>query len=308
MKFTIFTGCYNSSNFIERVFKSIKNQIYKDFEWIVIDDASKDNTVKLLQQFKKENSDLDMKIIVLDKNVGVAENRRKAINMAIGDLFVTWDHDDEQLPNQLLVFKDAWSKFGNHNVANVFAFCCDQNNNLRGEKFPKGDHVSNYFKYYKKYFMSNIVKQEKHVCTSVSILKNQVNYKFLEGYSPNGEILWAKIALDYDSIFVNTPVRIYYIEDSSSNNMSSVSRSEAADNIYRVKNIWVNHFIKKMTSEPLLILRLYFAQAFYGFLSKRSLIKIVNDTKGNINKFMILIVSIPARLLLLKMQITNKGL
>ena len=308
MKFTIFTGCYNSSNFIERVFKSLKAQEYKNFEWIVIDDASQDNTVELLYQFKDKNPVLDIKIIELKENIGVAENRRTAINMAKGDFFVTWDHDDEQLPNQLSLFYNNWKKFGTKKVANLFGFCQDQDGKIRGKLFPKGTHVSNYFTYYRKYFMSNIVKQEKHVCTLVSVLKSHINYIFPEGYRPNGEILWAKIALEYDSIFINEVVRTYYIEDSIQNNMSSVSRSKSANTIYKMKNVWVNHFIKKIKHEPTLVLRIIFAQIFYGFLSNRSLIKISKDVNSTTNKFMIFCMAIPAKVLLWKMKISRKGL
>lgn len=308
MKFTIFTGSYNSSKFIDRVFKSLKSQTYQNFEWIVIDDASKDDTVSILTEFKNENPELDIKLIALEKNRSVGVNRRHAIKIAEGDLFVTWDHDDEQLPNQLEIFKNAWKSFGSQSVANIFAFCVDQNNNYRGDKFPKGDHVDNYFTYYKKYFMSNIVKQEKHVCTSIKILKKYIDYEFPEGYKLNGEIMWAKLALEYDSIFINTAVRKYYIEASNSNNMSSATRTQAASNIYKMKSIWVNHFLVKMKHEPLLVLRLYFAKVFYGFLSKKSLFKIIGNTNGIFSKIIILFMSIPARLLLIKMKITKKGL
>ena len=308
MKFTIFTGCYNSSNFIDRVFKSLKSQEYKNFEWIVIDDASKDDTVKLLYQFKNKNPTIDIKIIELKKNVGVAENRRRAINMANGDFFITWDHDDIQLPNQLAIFLENWNKLKTEKVANIFGFCQDQNGVILGEQYPNGNHVSNYFIHYRKYFMTNIVKQEKHVCTLVNILKKHINYTYPEGYKPNGEILWAKIALEYNSIFINDPVREYYIEDSNPNNMSSATRSEGAENIYKTKNIWVNHFIKRMGHEPKLVLRLIFAQTFYGFLSNRTLLSIIKDVNSIINKAIIFMMAVPAKLLLWKMKNSTKGL
>ena len=307
MKFTIFTGCYNSSNFIERVFNSLKGQEYKNFEWIVIDDASKDYTVKLLHQFKEENPKIDIKIIEQKKNVGVAENRRKAINMATGDFFITWDHDDVQLPNQLATFLENWKKFGNKNVANIFGFCQDQHGKILGRQYPNGNHVSNYFTHYRKYFMTNVVKQEKHVCTLVNVLKKYVNFTYPEGYKPNGEILWATIALEYDSIFINNAVREYYIEDSNPNNLSSATRSEVADNIYKMKNIWVNHFIKKIRHEPTLVLRLIFAQVFYGFLSNKSLKQIISDVDNITNKTIIFLFAIPAKLILWKMKRSNKG-
>ena len=98
MTFTVFTGCYNSANFLHRVFKSLLNQTYKDFEWIVVDDASKDNTAELLDDFKEKHPEYRITIIKRKSNRGVAANRRKAISLAKGKYFVTWDHDDEQVP------------------------------------------------------------------------------------------------------------------------------------------------------------------------------------------------------------------
>ena len=48
-KFTVFTPCYNSQNIITRLFNSLQKQTLKDFEWIVLDDCSKDKTIEVLE-------------------------------------------------------------------------------------------------------------------------------------------------------------------------------------------------------------------------------------------------------------------
>ena len=59
-KFSICTPCFNSEKTIERVYESIKNLTYKDFEWIIVNDASSDNTFEIIQEIiSKSNVDID---------------------------------------------------------------------------------------------------------------------------------------------------------------------------------------------------------------------------------------------------------
>lgn len=302
MKFTIFTGCYNSSGFIHRVFKSLKDQTYKDFEWIVIDDASKDNTVELINIFIKDNPEIDIKFIALKENLGVAQNRRRAIQMANGDYFVTWDHDDEQLPEQLSIFKQVWDEYDAADIANIFSFCMSKEGLVLGGKFPMDRQVSNYFRYYQRFFMTNKVKQEKHVCTKVKIIQQYIDFKFDEGRIIDGEMLWAKIATKYRSVFINDVLRVYYIEDSNKNNMSSKTRSQMANSVYYQKTIWVNNFYKYLRHEPLLQLRLLFSKVLYGTLSGHGLAGIIKSTKGLFKKTIVLSMFLPAKVLSWKLK------
>nr|WP_302487022.1 glycosyltransferase family A protein [uncultured Megamonas sp.] len=52
---TIFTPTYNRSNLLLHLYKSLCEQINKDFLWLIIDDGSKDNTKELVDIWKKEN-------------------------------------------------------------------------------------------------------------------------------------------------------------------------------------------------------------------------------------------------------------
>ena len=52
---TIFTPTYNKSNLLLHLYKSLCEQINKDFLWLIIDDGSKDNTKELVDIWKEEN-------------------------------------------------------------------------------------------------------------------------------------------------------------------------------------------------------------------------------------------------------------
>ena len=89
MKFTIFTPCFNSSNFIERTYQSLLKQTFTDFEWLVIDDCSSDDTYKLLRSFKKEN-EVNISLHKNEENLMLARTCNKAVEIARGEFLYSW--------------------------------------------------------------------------------------------------------------------------------------------------------------------------------------------------------------------------
>lgn len=65
-KVSILMTCYNASKFIEQSIKSIKNQTYKNWELVIIDDLSTDKTIKIIKKF----NDKRIKIFYLKKHIG----------------------------------------------------------------------------------------------------------------------------------------------------------------------------------------------------------------------------------------------
>ena len=54
-KFTVFTPTYNRAGLLTELYESLKIQTYKNFEWLIIDDGSVDNTEETVKEFQKEN-------------------------------------------------------------------------------------------------------------------------------------------------------------------------------------------------------------------------------------------------------------
>ena len=53
-KFTIFTPVYNRADVLYRVWDSIQSQTFRDFEWVVVDDGSSDNSVEVIREYEKK--------------------------------------------------------------------------------------------------------------------------------------------------------------------------------------------------------------------------------------------------------------
>lgn len=97
MKISIITVCYNSSKTIERTFKSIKDQTYKDIEYIVVDGGSKDKTLNIVKQYEDL---IDEWISESDK--GLYDAMNKGIKMATGDIIGILNSDDILYDNHVL--------------------------------------------------------------------------------------------------------------------------------------------------------------------------------------------------------------
>lgn len=94
---SIITACYNSEKYIEETIESVLNQTYIDWEWIIVDDCSKDDSVKIIEKYEDDRINL----IVLNENAGAAEARNVGIKKAKGRYITFIDSDDVWLPNFL---------------------------------------------------------------------------------------------------------------------------------------------------------------------------------------------------------------
>ncbi len=103
---------YNRAHLIGRAIQSVLNQTYQDFEIIVVDDGSTDNTEEVMKRFNDER----IKYIKHEQNKGEAAARNTGIKIARGEYIAFQDSDDEWLPEklekQIKVFENASSKVG----------------------------------------------------------------------------------------------------------------------------------------------------------------------------------------------------
>ena len=89
MKISIITICFNSSKTIEKTFQSIKNQLYQNIEYIVVDGGSSDDTLKIIKNY---NSCISNYISESDK--GLYDAMNKGIALATGDIIGILNSDD----------------------------------------------------------------------------------------------------------------------------------------------------------------------------------------------------------------------
>ena len=99
MTITVFTPTYNRAHTILRLYNSLLRQTYKDFEWLVIDDGSTDDTGNLFRELIFEHK-LNIRYYKVE-NGGKHRAINKALNLADGDIFFIVDSDDYLVDNAL---------------------------------------------------------------------------------------------------------------------------------------------------------------------------------------------------------------
>ena len=94
---SIIIPTYNREQLLGRAIKSVLAQTYQDFELIIVDDGSTDNTERLVKSFNSEKT----RYIRHRKNKGPAAARNTGIRSAKGDYIAFQDSDDEWMPEKL---------------------------------------------------------------------------------------------------------------------------------------------------------------------------------------------------------------
>lgn len=163
---TIFTPTYNRGNLLERVYDSLKAQTVSDFEWLIVDDGSSDNTEEIVKEWIDEAI---IKIRYIKKENG---GKHTAFNLgvqnALGELFFCLDSDDFITETCVEDIQKAWNGKKNDNVAGIIGMKTDTEGKLLSDGFPKGiefsktnELVRNYHCYGEKsmVYMTEILKQ-----------------------------------------------------------------------------------------------------------------------------------------------------
>ncbi len=96
--FSIIIPSYNRAYLIEKTLDSLFNQTFQDFEIIVVDNKSTDNTVEVLEKYVKDNR---IRLFVQDKNYERARSRNKGFDEAKGKFVTLLDSDDILYPSCL---------------------------------------------------------------------------------------------------------------------------------------------------------------------------------------------------------------
>lgn len=129
MKFSIIVPTYNREKYIAKCIDSVLNQTYNNFELIIVDDGSTDNTAKIVRSYK------DPRIMyVKNQNHGISYSRNFGIDKASGEYIIFLDSDDylheSAFDNILVDFND--SDILIFDYTEIF----EKNNTKKENKFP----------------------------------------------------------------------------------------------------------------------------------------------------------------------------
>lgn len=143
---SVFTPSYNRASTLPMLYSSLVSQTYKNFEWIIIDDGSTDDTKNLVESWINENT-INIRYFFQDNN-GKHIAMNNAVNKAKGFFFTTVDSDDFLDSKALEILINAWNEIPeidwNHFIS-VKSNCFDTNSGeCLGPVFGSGQLVANY--------------------------------------------------------------------------------------------------------------------------------------------------------------------
>ena len=143
---TVFTPTYNRGNLLNRLYQSLCRQNYKEFEWIIVDDGSLDDTSSIVNIIQDKHPCGDFSILYYKKENG---GKHTAVNTGVqkahGDLFFIADSDDVLPPNALQTVAEVWeqTKYDN-SIGGICGFDGGINDgSIIGTGFPKEVHLLN---------------------------------------------------------------------------------------------------------------------------------------------------------------------
>lgn len=211
---TIFTPVYNRAHTIRRTYESLCRQTCKDFEWLVIDDGSTDNTCHLVEGWKAEG--LIPIRYVYQENQGMHGAHNTAYKNINTELNTCIDSDDwmpDDAVEKIVIF---WKKYGSDNVAGIIGLDATKEGKVIGTSFPMEMDKTTLMGFYRKGG-----KGDKKLVYRTSVVKNYPPYPLFEGEKYVGlSYLYMLIDQDYKLLTLNHPlVMVEYQQDGSSINM-----------------------------------------------------------------------------------------
>lgn len=108
---TVFMPVYNGEKYLKESMDSILNQTFRDFEFLIINDGSTDNTVQIIQSY----TDPRIRLLENEKNMGLVPTRNRGIKESAGKFIAILDSDDIAHPKRLekqMAFLESHPDFG----------------------------------------------------------------------------------------------------------------------------------------------------------------------------------------------------
>jgi glycosyltransferase involved in cell wall biosynthesis len=222
---SVIIPAYNAGECIGRAIESVLGQSYPEYEIVVVDDGSTDNTAEIVRQYG------DKVRYIYQKNAGVAVARNAGIAVARGDWIAFLDADDEWLPNKLKAQMDLLARNPELRWCGANRF---QSDGTRKAPVGSSDIIAQALGT-SDAFPSYFAAAASGVCniqTSTLVVRKRI-FAQLGGFDPNREVMdedldmWLRIAHYHR--------QIGYIPDALSISHLDVSYAESGD-IRRQRN------------------------------------------------------------------------
>lgn len=248
---TVFTPAFNRAHTITRTYNSLCQQTCMDFEWLVIDDGSTDDTRALIEKWQKEHL-IDIRY-VYQENQGMHGAHNTAYKNITTELNVCIDSDDWMPTDAVEKIVKYWREFGSDKLAGLVGLDKTESGRVIGERLPENVKKIKLLDYYNKFHGSG----DKKLVYRTDVIKQYPEYPIFNGEKYVGLVYkYALIDKDYDLVPINEVLCIVdYQNDGSSRSMwkqywnnpqgcSFMRKQEMQWNVPFIRKVMVNvHYV-----------------------------------------------------------------
>lgn len=210
---TIFTPAYNRAHTLGRTYESLLRQTCDDFEWLIVDDGSKDSTKVLVEGWIQEGK-ISIRYIY-QENQGMHGAHNTAYRNIYTELNTCIDSDDYMPDDAVETIVNFWKTYGSDKHAGIIGLDCTENGNIIGTSFPNEVKETTLSGFY-----ANGGKGDKKIVYRTDIIKQYPEYPIFKGEKYVGlSYKYVLIDQDYTLLVINKPLVIveYQIDGSSMN-------------------------------------------------------------------------------------------
>ncbi len=205
--FTVITPTFNRAHTLGRVYASLCNQTWQDFEWVIVDDGSTDCTRARVLEWQREARFPIHYVWQKNQHKKTAFNR--GVRKAMGELVVALDSDDSLDNDALASMMSAWygiPETERHRYVAITGLCARPDGTIVGDRYPQdvvdATALDMTFKY--------SVGGEKFGCMRRDVLLKFPFPEEIAGFVPES-LVWRAIArAGYMTRFVNQVFRVYH--------------------------------------------------------------------------------------------------
>lgn len=203
---SIVIPAYNAQNTILETIQSVQKQTFTDFELIVINNGSTDQTLKLLNNIQKPC----LKIFSYQENAKVAMARNRGISQAKGEFIAFLDADDIWAPDKLELQLTALRE--NPEAGLAYSWTCNMDE--KGENFASGHHVTFEGNVYAQLLAENFIAHGSNPLIPIKVIEMVGEFDPTLAASEDWEY-WLRIAAKWSFVVVPKE-QIFYRQSSRS--------------------------------------------------------------------------------------------
>jgi len=244
---SIIMPVYNKEKYLEDAIKSVLGQSYSNFELIIVDDGSTDNSINIAKEFAKE--DKRVTVIALKENQGISKARNEGLKRARGEFITQFDPDDVMVPDAI---KSRLEFLNSHPEVDLVFGRLDKFINAEGDPI-ENDYFEEVQRFYRMEKNRNFYEKIKKLELKIPLPNPTCMYRrevlFREGYYDENLLYMSDIELSFRIVrcseisCLDKPIVSYRLHDS---NVSGKIDKETGEWVERPENACEIRYFKEL--------------------------------------------------------------